>query len=42
MMTLSRKWTGFPSGLVVKNLPAKAGDVGSTSDSGKSHMQWSH
>ena len=27
---------GFPGGLVVKNLPANAGDVGSIPESGKS------
>ena len=29
---------GFLGGSVVKNLPAKAGDMGSTPDSRKSHM----
>ena len=33
---------GFPGGTVVKNLPAKAGDVGSIPDPGKSHMLWSN
>ena len=29
---------GFPVGPVVKNPPAKEGDVGSTPDPGRSHM----
>ena len=29
-------WKGFPSGLVVKNPPANAGDVGSNSGLGRS------
>ena len=29
---------GFPDGSVVKNLPANAGDMDSTSDQGRSHM----
>ena len=29
---------GFPGGSVVKNLPANAGDTGSISDRGRSHM----
>ena len=29
---------GFPSGSVVKNLPANAGDTGSIPDLGRSHM----
>ena len=29
---------GFPGGSVVKNLPANAGDMGSVSDVGGSHM----
>ena len=28
----------FPGGAVVKNLPANAGDTGSTSDPGRSQM----
>ena len=31
---------GFPGGSVVKNLPAKAGDVGSVSGPERSHMSW--
>ena len=33
---------GFPHGAVVKNRSAKAGDTGSTPDSGRSHMPWSN
>ena len=33
---------GFPRGPVVKNRFAKAGDTGSTPDSGRSHMPWSN
>ena len=33
---------GFPSGSVVKNLPASAGDVGSIPGSGRSHMPQSN
>ena len=30
----------FPGGPVVKNLPANAGDMGSISGLGRSHMLW--
>ena len=33
---------GFPGGAVVKNLPANAGDKGSSPGPGKSHMPRSH
>ena len=33
---------GFPGGLVVKNPPANAGDMGSIPDLGRSHMLWSN
>ena len=33
---------GFPSGSVVKNPPANAGDRGSIPDPGRSHMPWSN
>jgi len=33
---------GFPAGLVVKNPPANAGDMGSIPDLGRSHMLWSN
>ena len=32
----------FPGGTVVKNLPASAGDMGSSPGLGRSHMQWSN
>ena len=32
---------GFPGGAVVKNLPANAGDMGSSPGLGGSHMLWS-
>ena len=32
----------FPGGSVVKNLPANAGDMGSISGPGRSHMLWSN
>ena len=36
---LLKKWPGnFPGGPVVKNLPAKAGDVGSIPGLGRCHM----
>ena len=31
-------WRGFPGGAVVKNLPANAGDTGSSPGLGRSHM----
>ena len=33
---------GLPSGAVVKNLPANAGDTGSSPGPGRSHMPWSN
>ena len=33
---------GFPGGSVVKNPPANAGDIGSISAPGRSHMPWSN
>ena len=33
---------GFPGGAVVKNLPANAGDTGSSPGLGRSHMPWSN
>ena len=33
---------GFPSGAVVENLPANAGDTGSSPGLGGSHMPWSN
>ena len=32
---------GFPGGALVENLPANAGDMGSSSGLGRSHMPWS-
>ena len=32
---------GFPCGAVVENLPANAGDTGSSPGLGGSHMPWS-
>ena len=33
---------GFPGDTVVKNLPANAGDMGSSPGPGRSHMPWSN
>ena len=33
---------GFPGGAVVVNLPANAGDMGSSPGLGRSHMPWSN
>ena len=33
---------GFPGGSVVKNPPASAGDTGSITDPGRSHVPWSN
>ena len=35
-------YSGFPGGAAVKDLPANAGDTGSISNLGKSHMPWSN
>ena len=32
------RWEGFPGGAVVENLPANAGDTGSSPGLGRSHM----
>ena len=32
----------FPGGAVVENLPANAGDTGSSPGLGRSHMPWSN
>ena len=32
----------FPGGAVVKNLPANAGDTGSSPGPGRSHVLWSN
>ena len=36
------KWLGFPGGAVLKNLPANAGDTGSSPGLGRSHMLWNN
>ena len=36
------KARGFPGGTLVKNPPAKAGDMGSSPGPGGSHMPWSN
>ena len=33
---------GFPGGAVVTNLPANAGDTGSSPGLGRAHMPWSN
>ena len=37
----TKSW-GFPGGTVVENLPASAGDMGSSPGLGGSHMPWSN
>ena len=37
-MTIKKKEGGFPGGALVENLPANAGDTGSSPDLGRSHM----
>ena len=39
---LRRIIQGFPGGAVVENLPANAGDTGSSPGLGRSHMPWSN
>ena len=44
-MFKKRKNGGFPGGAVVENLPANAGDMGSSLGLGRSHMpqrSWAH
>ena len=41
-MEIKRKLEGFPGGTVVENLPANAGDTGSSPGVGRSHMPWSN
>ena len=36
--SILKLWEGFPGGAVVKNLPANAGDMGSSPGPGRSHM----
>ena len=40
--TVIKKFLGFPSGAVVENLPANAGDTGSSPGMGRSHMPQSN
>ena len=39
---LTKKSGGFPVGAMVKNLPANAGDTGSSPGPGRSHMPQSN
>ena len=39
--TIKKPIRGFPGGTVVENLPANAGDMGSSPGLGGSHMPWS-
>ena len=41
-VTKKPSWRGFPGGAVVENLPANAGDTGSSPGLGRSHMPWSN
>ena len=38
LVLLKKKGGGFPGGAVVENLPANAGDTGSSPGLGRSHM----
>ena len=40
--TFKKSLWGFPGGAVVENLPANAGDTGSSPGLGRSHMPWSN
>ena len=40
--SLKKAYEGFPGGTVVENLPANAGDTGSSPGPGRSHMLWSN
>ena len=40
-LLLNNITVGFPGGAVVENLPANAGDTGSSPGLGRSHMPWS-
>ena len=42
IITLNNNGLGFPGGAVVRNLPANAGDTGSSPGLGRSHMLWSN
>ena len=39
---IKKDMQGFPGGAVVENLPANAGDTGSSPGLGRSHMPWSN
>ena len=39
---LKKEFEGFPGGAVVENLPANAGDTGSSPGLGRSHIPWSN
>ena len=41
-MHLKTELQGFPGGAVVENLPANAGDMGSSPGLGRSHVPWSN
>ena len=41
-INLKKKKKGFPGGAVVENLPANAGDTGSSPGLGRSHMPQSN
>ena len=42
VLTFKTASQGFPGGAVVENLPANAGDTGSSPGLGRSHMPWSN
>ena len=42
MKHFKKDWWDFPGGTVVKNLPANAGDTGSSPGPGRSHMPGSN
>ena len=44
LINLNLKWIlrGFPGGAVAENLPANAGNTGSSPGLGRSHMPWSN
>ena len=41
-MQIKTTMRGFPGGTVVENLPANAGDTGSSTGLRRSHMPWSN
>ena len=42
LLELKKKNRGFPGGAVVENMPANAGDMGSSPGLGRSHMPQSN